>query len=140
MPLKSRGSVSDRLSVWRSRVSTSAKASRLAWRTSRPPGSRVARRSRPWTAWSEARRFDRSTGTPWTLKVRQRYRYDASNQRIIKQTLDLANPVNGAADARVALYVIPGDFERRGLRANGASYEAIAASARSVRTKGLFLS
>ncbi|MBZ0115775.1 MAG: hypothetical protein K8H88_02185, partial [Sandaracinaceae bacterium] len=63
----------------------------------------------------EGRRFDRiggSTGS-WSLVVRQRYRYDSGNQRTIKQTLDQS--VGEANPERIALYVYPGDFERRGL-------------------------
>ena len=63
----------------------------------------------------EARRYDRlggSTGV-WSIAVRQRYRYDSANQRTVKQTLDQAS---GATDPeRIALYVYPGDYERRGL-------------------------
>jgi RHS repeat-associated protein len=74
---------------------------------------------------SEARRFDREAGS-WELKVRQRYRYDAHNQRTLKQTLDTAS-----GDARVALYVFDDDFERRGLRLGNTSYDAIAGDTES---------
>src|SRR5690606_8593881 len=55
----------------------------------------------------------------WTLQVRQRYRYDGGNVRLVKITTepgaetDAGTP--GAHDERVALYVYPGDFEVRGL-------------------------
>ncbi|MBZ0117849.1 MAG: RHS repeat-associated core domain-containing protein, partial [Sandaracinaceae bacterium] len=63
----------------------------------------------------EARRFDRIGGSTgdWSLVVRQRYRYDSGNQRTIKQTLDTR--VGASDPERIALYVYPGDFERRGL-------------------------
>jgi RHS repeat-associated protein len=69
---------------------------------------------------SEARRFDRAAPGPWTLKVRQRYRYDALNQRTIKHTFDVAS-----SDSRATLYVLPGNFERRGLRVGDERYTAI---------------
>ncbi|MBZ0117173.1 MAG: hypothetical protein K8H88_09275, partial [Sandaracinaceae bacterium] len=58
------------------------------------------------------------------LVVRQRYRYDSGNQRTIKQTLDQS--VGEANPERIALYVYPGDFERRGLvrSALGDEYQA----------------
>jgi RHS repeat-associated protein len=62
----------------------------------------------------EARRYDRGGSGDWQLAVRQRYRYDGNNQRIVKQTLD-ANPALGDPPERVALYIQPGNFERRGL-------------------------
>ncbi|GAB5547643.1 MAG: hypothetical protein SangKO_074030 [Sandaracinaceae bacterium] len=75
---------------------------------------------------AEARRYDRmggSTGS-WVAAVRQRYRYDSANQRTVKQTLDVR--VGEADPERIALYVYPGDFERRGLvrGAFGDEYEA----------------
>ncbi|MEQ9076577.1 MAG: RHS repeat-associated core domain-containing protein [Sandaracinaceae bacterium] len=75
---------------------------------------------------AEARRYDRmggSTGS-WVAAVRQRYRYDSANQRTVKQTLDVR--VGEADPERIALYVFPGDFERRGLvrGAFGDEYEA----------------
>jgi RHS repeat-associated protein len=69
---------------------------------------------------SEARRFDRGGTGVWTLAVRQRYRYDAGNQRIIKQTLD------DDFDARNHLYIYPGDFDRSGMIRNGAGTEYLA--------------
>jgi RHS repeat-associated protein len=68
----------------------------------------------------EARRYDRASGGPWTLEVRQRYRYDSANQRTVKQTLaqdGCVDPPDGSMIPceRTALYVYPGDFERRGL-------------------------
>ncbi|MFT3927537.1 MAG: SpvB/TcaC N-terminal domain-containing protein [Myxococcales bacterium] len=73
---------------------------------------------------SEARRFDR-VGADWVLKVRQRYRYDSSNQRALKETIE---PNSG--NARLALYVSEG-FERRGLQASETAYQAIAAETES---------
>ncbi|MAQ18085.1 MAG: hypothetical protein CMN30_25215 [Sandaracinus sp.] len=58
---------------------------------------------------SEARRYDRGNGlTSWNLEVRQRYLYDGANVRMVKATDD-------SFGERAALYVFPGDFERRGL-------------------------
>lgn len=67
----------------------------------------------------DARRYDRVSGA-WNLAARQRYRYDAANQRAIKQTMDVTSDASGEVEInpaaeRVALYVYPGDFERRGL-------------------------
>lgn len=68
---------------------------------------------------AEARRYDRTGGSGgWSLAVRQRYRYDASNQRLVKQTLD-QNPATGDPVERVHLYVYPGRFERSGLITSG---------------------
>ncbi|HHH27872.1 MAG TPA: hypothetical protein ENK57_05960, partial [Polyangiaceae bacterium] len=83
---------------------------------------------------SEARRYDRdaSTSGAWTLATRQRYRYDGANQRTVKQTLsqDTATcvdpPAAGVPCERVALYVYPGDFERRGLVSGLTRYQASA--------------
>ncbi len=73
----------------------------------------------------EARRYDRSGGGPWELEVRQRYRYDAANVRTVKQTLDQDGCGGaGAPCERTALYVYPGDFERRGLVRGFDAYEA----------------
>jgi len=58
---------------------------------------------------AEARRDDRGSGV-YRLAVRQRY--DSANGRTVKQTL--AEPGPDPAE-RIALYVYPGDFERRGL-------------------------
>jgi len=66
---------------------------------------------------SEARRYDRTGGSgSWQLEVRQRYRYDEANQRRVKQTLD-------AVGERIALSVLPGDMERRGVVRGVASYD-----------------
>jgi RHS repeat-associated protein len=84
-------------------------------------------------AWDEvnriahARRYDRDrTSGPadWQLAVEQRYLYDASNQRTVKTTT--FRGVESGAE-RTALYVYPGDFERRGLQTtlDRTSYEAI---------------
>jgi RHS repeat-associated protein len=80
---------------------------------------------------AEARRYDRSgtvSATPWSLKVRQRYRYDSGNQRTMKQTLETVTDTVGGGDGvddidgdspeRLTLYVYTGDFERRGLTRN----------------------
>ena len=80
---------------------------------------------------SEARRYDGSAGAGWTLQVRQRYRYDSANQRVVKQNLEqgaacAAPPATGSTSCeRIALYPYPGDFERRGLYRDGirGSYE-----------------
>ncbi len=79
----------------------------------------------------EARRYDRSGGTGRGLDpaVRQRYRYDASNQRTVKQTLDQEEGVDPPQagmipSERIALYIYPGDFERRGLTCDGVEYLA----------------
>ncbi len=70
----------------------------------------------------EARRYDRTGTGNWSLATRQRYRYDASNARTVKQTMD-----PGGAE-RIALYVYSGDFERRGLvRAGGGTQYAASA-------------
>ena len=69
---------------------------------------------------SEARRYDRdaSTGGRWQRRVRQRYRYDGANSRVVEQTLDETGCGAGSGAVsceRVALYPYSGDFERRGL-------------------------
>ncbi len=62
---------------------------------------------------AEARRYDRVGGSgSYALAARQRYRYDASNQRTCKQSIGVEP---GADPERIALYVFPGDFERRGV-------------------------
>ncbi len=69
-------------------------------------------------AWDEvnriahARRLDREDGGDWELAVEQRYLYDASNQRTAKTTTFRGLE---SGTERTALYVYPGDFERRGL-------------------------
>ncbi len=70
---------------------------------------------------AEARRYDRGGSGPWALQVRQRYRYDGANVRTIKQTLDGFDAV---PLERAALYVYPGDFERRGVTTGVDRYEA----------------
>ena len=60
----------------------------------------------------EGLRYDRATGGSWTYGARMRYRYDGANQRTVKQSF-AATDVN--TPERHALYVYPGDFERRGL-------------------------
>jgi RHS repeat-associated protein len=74
---------------------------------------------------AEARRYDRGAGLAnWELQVRQRYRYDGANVRMIKQTDDSMS--GSMLPARAALYVYPGDFERRGLEINGVGDEWVA--------------
>ncbi|MCC7540733.1 MAG: VCBS repeat-containing protein [Deltaproteobacteria bacterium] len=58
---------------------------------------------------AEARRYDRAGSGTWSLEARQRYRYDAANQRVVKETTD------EIGNHRIALYPFPGDLERRGL-------------------------
>jgi len=70
----------------------------------------------------EARRYDRANAGAWVLGARQRYRYDAANQRTVKQSFEVTNAASGAH--RVALHVYPGDFERRGLVAGYDRYVA----------------
>ena len=57
MPLKTRGSVNVRLSVWFSATSARPNAARSASSTSRPPGSSARSAASPRTASSDARRF-----------------------------------------------------------------------------------
>ena len=74
----------------------------------------------------EARRYEWGyTRSRWELLVRQRYRYDGANQRLIKETHDQMSigttvPPNDGTDGvvRAALYVYPGDYERRGVQCN----------------------
>ncbi|MEM9075011.1 MAG: RHS repeat-associated core domain-containing protein, partial [Myxococcota bacterium] len=70
----------------------------------------------------EARRYDRAGSGDWTRAARQRYRYDATNQRTVKQTLSPGE----AHPERVSLSVYPGNFERSGLVTNAIDerYEA----------------
>src|SRR5690606_35648372 len=79
---------------------------------------------------AEARRYDQTSATAgpgqspaWKLAVPQRYRYDASHARIVKETIegddDEGDP-DGAPDARAQLYVYPGEFERSGVTINHA--------------------
>ncbi|MDH5493723.1 MAG: RHS repeat-associated core domain-containing protein, partial [Myxococcales bacterium] len=84
---------------------------------------------------AEARRYWRRGGAgTWQLAVRQRYRYDAGNGRMVKQTLsgdteDLDAGEEPPAPEAISLYVYPGDFERRGLvtDAIAGEYDASAA-------------
>lgn len=64
---------------------------------------------------SEARRYDRQDGGSWRLEAHQRARYDAGSQRIVKESVD-PNAANSDVASRIHLYVIPGDFERTGVR------------------------
>ncbi|MCU0682762.1 MAG: hypothetical protein MUF34_11025, partial [Polyangiaceae bacterium] len=58
---------------------------------------------------ADARRYDRA-GAGYALAARLRYRYDADGQRLIKEVSA------DEAGRRFALEIVPGDFERRGLR------------------------
>ncbi len=58
MPLKRRGSVSARLSVWFSRRSASTNAARVASSGSSPPRANCPSPVSPRTRWSEARFFE----------------------------------------------------------------------------------
>jgi RHS repeat-associated protein len=82
---------------------------------------------------SEARRWDRDApATGWSIQVRQRYRYDGTNVRTIKQTAEPTAETDvighGVHDERIALYVYPGAVEIRGLE-RGASSIYVARSA-----------
>ena len=68
MPLKRRGSVSERLSVWFSRASRSAKASRVASSGSRPPRSNGA------SAACAAHQMDRGAALRAGLREHERAR------------------------------------------------------------------
>ncbi|MFO0685594.1 MAG: SpvB/TcaC N-terminal domain-containing protein [Sandaracinus sp.] len=96
---------------------------------------------------AEARRFDRGAVGNWTFEARQRYRYDGANVRVVKQAFDTSGGLD-ATDSRVALYVYPGDFERRGLEravdtyvpadtAPGTETQYLVAGARIVWDQGL---
>ncbi|MBN8609536.1 MAG: hypothetical protein J0L92_03070 [Deltaproteobacteria bacterium] len=87
-------------------------------------------------AWDEvnriahARRLDREDGGDWELAVEQRYLYDANNQRTVKTTT--FRGIESGTE-RTALYIYPGDFERRGLELSSefstlgpGRYEAVA--------------
>ncbi len=82
----------------------------------------------------EARRYDRTGTGDWGLQVRQRYQYDADNIRAVKSTLD--GFATGELE-RVALYVLAGDFERRGLAANRISMSYDASEALGTETQYL---
>lgn len=86
----------------------------------------------------EGLRYDRDTGSDWTYGARLRYRYDGANQRTVKQSYAASN-VNVVE--RHALYVYPGDFERRGLTIGfgnaGPSYLAVAGTADATETQYL---
>ena len=69
---------------------------------------------------ARARRYDRDGGSgDWDLAARMRYRYDSANQRTVKEVHSPLMPgpgmTGGPLPDRVALYVFPGDFERRRL-------------------------
>jgi RHS repeat-associated protein len=82
---------------------------------------------------AEARRYDRAGTGTWNLQVRQRYRYDAGNTRVIKQTIE-HTPDPGQ---RIALYVFPGDYERSGLTRDGTNFEYDASTTLGTETQYL---
>jgi RHS repeat-associated protein len=86
----------------------------------------------------EGIRYDRDAGGDWTYGARLRYRYDGANQRTVKQSY-AASDVNVVE--RHALYVYPGDFERRGLTIGfgnvGPTYLAVAGTADATETQYL---
>jgi RHS repeat-associated protein len=71
----------------------------------------------------EARRYDRAAQGPWTIAARQRYRYDSGNRRTVKQSFDVES-----GGHRAALFVLAGDFERRGLEVGPDGDEWLATS------------
>ncbi len=89
---------------------------------------------------SEARRYDRmnagGASAEWQLAVRQRYRYDAGNVRTHKQTRD-QNPDGDDPPQAIALYIYPGDYERRGLTQNPAQTTYQASSTLGTETQYL---
>ena len=83
---------------------------------------------------SEARRWDRTGGSgAWSFEARQRYRYDGANQRTVKESFDTST-----GDSRIALYIYPGDFERRGVVRGGTEYESVDGST-SIATETQYL-
>jgi RHS repeat-associated protein len=86
----------------------------------------------------EGRRFDRVGGSvgsgtgAWTYAARMRYRYDGANQRTVKESFE-ATGINTAS--RVALFVYPGDFERRGLVRNTTTYDAVTTGVDATETQ-----
>jgi len=71
----------------------------------------------------EARRYDRDGGL-WLIAARQRYAYDHGNQRRVKVSESFQA---GVGTERAALYVIPGQYERRGVQWNGEGWAASSA-------------
>jgi RHS repeat-associated protein len=86
----------------------------------------------------EGLRYDRATGSDWAYGARMSYRYDGANQRTVKQSF-AATDVN--TPERYALYVYPGDFERRGLTLGfgqqGPTYLATTGTADATETQYL---
>ena len=85
----------------------------------------------------EARRYEwSSSGSQWDLMVRQRYRYDGANQRTVKETRDgtFAGDATGGL-GRAALYVYPGDFERRGMSTDLMNAQWVPASTGNTETQ-----
>ena len=86
----------------------------------------------------EGRRFDRVGGSvgsgtgAWTYAARMRYRYDGANQRTVKESFE-ATGINTAS--RVALFIYPGDFERRGLVRNTTTYDAVTTGVDATETQ-----
>lgn len=67
---------------------------------------------------AETRRYDRAAANPngrFSLKTRLRYRYDSTNGRTTKQVLDVYQADPNLRE-RIQLYVLPGKFERAGVR------------------------
>lgn len=72
----------------------------------------------------EARRYDRGGSEDWQVRARQRYGYDHANQRRIKLSESYQG---GLPMARTALYVRPGEYERRGVTWDGSGWAASSA-------------
>jgi hypothetical protein len=109
----------------------------------------------------DGRRYDRNSTTSgaWVHGARLRYRYDAANQRTVKEVL--TGPTTGGGgdggfgrgvggigggggwttSERVTLFVYPGDFERRGLTRGWSSYQPVTTGCRphpDVRARRFF--
>jgi RHS repeat-associated protein len=70
---------------------------------------------------AEARRYDRGGAVgAYELAARQRYRYDAGNQRVVEE-VRTRDEEAGWLD-RISLTIVPGDLERRGLVVHHQSY------------------
>jgi RHS repeat-associated protein len=97
----------------------------------------------------DGRRYDRNSTTSgaWVHGARLRYRYDAANQRTVKEVL--TGPTTGrrrplfgggggwTTSERVTLFVYPGDFERRGLTRTSGSYQPITTGTDATETQYL---
>ncbi|MCA9574635.1 MAG: SpvB/TcaC N-terminal domain-containing protein [Polyangiales bacterium] len=85
---------------------------------------------------AEARRYDRQGASGgWYLMVQQRYRYDAGNVRVIKETLNRGR--DGDAFAATTLQPYPGDYERRGLEHDYAGHTYHASTTLGTETQYL---